>query len=124
MDGSILNNGYTWAQQVEQGKGGGGGCVTSTVAEESSGKCPNIENKEKFEYTLHESLRWIWEKDIVFVSLVVLVLFYRENGANWMVSVNTFKIVIILFLLYATYFCLWVIFQSLFPILELLLWKV
>lgn len=56
MDSSILNNGYTWVQQVEQGKGGGG-CVTSTVAEESSGKCPNIENKEKFEYTLHESLR-------------------------------------------------------------------
>lgn len=56
MDSSILNNGYTWAQQVEQGKGGGG-CVTSTVAEESSGKSPNIENKEKFEYTLHESLR-------------------------------------------------------------------
>ena len=56
MDGSILNNGYTWTQQVEQGKGGEG-CVTSTVAEESSGKCPNIENKENFEYTLHRSLR-------------------------------------------------------------------
>ena len=79
MDSSILNNGYTWAQQVEQGKGGGG-CVTSTVAEESSGKCPNIENKEKFEYTLHESLRWIWEKDIVFVSLVVWFCFTAKTG--------------------------------------------
>lgn len=27
MDGSILNNGYTWTQQVEQGKGEGGGVV-------------------------------------------------------------------------------------------------
>lgn len=27
MDGSILNNGYTRTQQVEQGKGGGGGVV-------------------------------------------------------------------------------------------------
>lgn len=27
MDSSILNNGYTWAQQVEQGKGGEGGGV-------------------------------------------------------------------------------------------------